>query len=122
MCFSIGTLIPSAAADPASNNARESWSWRDTGSLNAARARGTATLLQNGMVIVAGGYDENFLPTHTTELYDPVTGTWIVTGSLNTARTLPTATLLRNGMVLIVGGYIGGNSTPTAELYDPSLR
>ena len=40
-----------------SDNALASWIWRATGSLNTARVGHTATLLQNGMVLVAGGAD-----------------------------------------------------------------
>jgi len=40
-----------------SDNALASWIWRVTGSLNTARRSHTATLLQNGMVVVAGGLD-----------------------------------------------------------------
>ena len=38
-----------------SDNPLASWSWRVTNSLNNARSGHTATLLQNGMVLVAGG-------------------------------------------------------------------
>jgi len=38
-----------------SDNALASWIWRVTGSLNTARRSHTATLLQNGVVRVAGG-------------------------------------------------------------------
>ncbi len=40
-----------------SDNALASWIWRATGRLNTSRAFHTATLLQNGMVLVAGGID-----------------------------------------------------------------
>ena len=35
--------------------------WSPTGSLNTARAGHTATLLQNGLVLVAGGYADGYL-------------------------------------------------------------
>jgi len=38
-----------------SDNALASWTWRRTGRLNTSREFHTATLLQNGMVLVAGG-------------------------------------------------------------------
>ena len=37
-----------------------SGTWTATGSLNTARYSQTATLLPNGMVLVAGGRDSNF--------------------------------------------------------------
>src|SRR6516225_4892526 len=89
---------------PGSDNALASWSWRVTHSLNTARNLHTATLLQNGMVLVAGGFDINFSRSKSTELYDPASGSWTATGSLNTARNEHTATLLQNGMILVAGG------------------
>jgi hypothetical protein len=54
-----------------SDNALASWIWRATGSLNTARTFHTATLLQNGMVLVAGGYAGSFPSLASAELYDP---------------------------------------------------
>src|SRR5207244_12687990 len=67
-----------------SDNALASWIWRATGRLNTARFAHTATLLRNGMVLVAGGIGETVLPA-AAELYDPPRRTWTATGSLNTA-------------------------------------
>src|SRR4051812_39514257 len=93
-------------------------SWTPTGSLNTARDSHTATLLPNGMVLVAGGFG----PVRASaELYDPASGTWMPTGSLNTARAQHTATLLPNGMVLVAGGFDSNvNVSASAELYDPA--
>jgi hypothetical protein len=91
-----------------------------TGSMNSARtAQATATLLNNGKVLVAGGWTATFTPTASAELYDPTTGTFTATGSMTTSRSNHTATLLQNGKVLIAGG---ADSTvlSSAELYDPT--
>jgi len=85
------------------DNALASWRWRVTHRLNRAREFHTATLLQNGMVLVPGGFDSNFNVLASAELYDPASGTWTATGSLNTARLGHTATLLQNGIVLVAG-------------------
>ena len=98
--------------DPASGG------WTSTGSLNVARSQHTATLLPNGKVLVAGGYDSGVQHAGA-ELYDPISGTWTITGSLNAARSSATATLLGDGKVLVVGGYSGG-PLASAELYDPA--
>jgi WD40 repeat protein len=78
--------------------------------MEVARAMQTATLLNNGRVLVAGG------GAATAELYDPTTGRFTSTGSMSEARSGQTATLLADGRVLIVGGA----SDATAELYDPA--
>ena len=103
--------------------------WSETGKLNAHRYGHTATLLENGKVLVAGGvsdFDTGVLDS--AELYDPDTGTWSTTGKLNTHRYGHTATLLQNGNLLVAGG--AGNPTSnddaalisSAELYDPDTE
>jgi hypothetical protein len=98
-----------------------------TGSMAVARFRHTATLLQNGKVLITGGTSlDSSNPTATAEVYDPATGTFTATGGMTTAREQHTATLLANGQVLIVGGEspVTGSSelqpTSTVEVYDPS--
>lgn len=97
-------------------------SWSYTGSLNTARVGHTATLLPNGMVLVAGGYNSSGTVLDTAELYDAATGTWSYSGNLNGNRFGHTATLLANGRVLVAGGFIDANYDVTnrAELYDPA--
>src|SRR4029453_13843061 len=94
--------------------------WTFTGNLNTGRYFHTATLLPNGMVLVAGGFSTGGASA-SAELYDPASGAWTGTGSLNTARYLHTATLLPNGMVLVAGGGCSSiRPSASAELYDPA--
>ena len=87
-----------------------------TGSMNSGRGRHTATLLENGMVLIAGG--NTGLPA-TAEIYNPSTGIFAATGNLNFPQNWASATLLKNGKVLIAGGGISFEYGQTAELYDP---
>jgi hypothetical protein len=83
--------------------------------MSTARSGQTATLLDNGDVLVAGG------GTRTVDLYEPSTGTFTPTGSMSVSRTNATATLLPNGEVLVAGGVDSrGRQLASAELYDPS--
>lgn len=76
-------------------------------SMNSGRYDHTATRLNNGRVLVAGGVGTGgWLAS--TESYDSTNDVWTAGNSLNTARSLHTATLLTNGSVLVTGGY--GNS------------
>jgi large repetitive protein len=108
-----------------------------TGSMAVGRFLHTATLLQNGKVLIVGGVPTSASdPVATAEVYDPATGTFTMTGAMATAREQHTATLLGDGRVLIVGGTtsppaplasawlttgtVDLHPTATVEVYDPS--
>lgn len=84
-------------------------------------AGGTATSLDGGMVLVAGG---QVPAVSTVEKYDPVSQRWNAVASMVAARRGHTATRLTDGRVLIAGGLsccdqTGEAFASTAEVYDP---
>jgi cysteine-rich repeat protein len=89
--------------------------WSPTGHLALPRMLHTATVLDSGRVLVAGGFNV------TTELYDPETKTWSATGNNLGTRRYHTATKLKDGKVLIAGGGASWATNATAELYVPEL-
>jgi len=98
-----------------------------TGNMTESRSSHTATLLQDGKVLIAGGMDEwgNNHTLITAEIYDPITGTFTSTGNMTEKRNWHRATLLDDGKVLIVGGFNsnipgGGTYHKSVEIYDPA--
>lgn len=106
-------------------------SWDNATPLNYPRVMHTATLLDDGRILVAGGVDMVYewvsdpsQKKHLTELYrsyeiyNPDNNTWTCptdqdeTKHLRHRRAGHTATLLGDGTVLVVDGY-------TSEIYDP---
>ena len=120
--------------DPASGT------FEPTGTMGAAREFHTATLLNDGRVLVAGGVsgppvlaaggivlasvttaDSSSSVLSTAEIFDPLSGTFRKTGSMGTFRDHHTATLLADGRVLVAGGGGEGYASSTsAEVYDPT--
>jgi hypothetical protein len=99
--------------------------WTPTGSMTAGRTSLTATLLQNGKVLVVGGSDYQIRCYATAELYDPSAGTWTPTGSMTQPRCLHSATRLPDGRILLSGGVNSIYDTDTAtvsgsEIYNPA--
>jgi hypothetical protein len=85
--------------------------------------KGTATLLLNGKVLIAGG-ERGDLPSDSAELYDPATGKFAATGNLTTARNQHAATLMPDGTVLFAGGHgnfiVNPDNLSSAEIYSPA--
>ncbi len=106
--------------DPASDT------WSATGNMITPRHSHTATLLSDGKVLAAGGYDGGDYTVDVAELYDPDTGSW--TAIANTHRNgRPKclgcggydgrAILLQDGTVLLMRS---SSQAPFAEIYDPA--
>ena len=90
----------------------------------------TATVFQNGKVLLGGGFVNSVWAYsgisgsfNVATLYDSATGVFSGTGNMTANRGGHTATLLANGKVLITGGADQdptGTGLASAELYDPS--
>ncbi len=96
-----------------------SQTFSSTGSMPVPLAYQTATLLQDGTVLIAGGANPGTGATSNATIYNPTTKIFVPTfGKMNAARYAHTATLLANGQVLIAGGGdSSGNPVASAELY-----
>lgn len=96
-------------------------SFTATGTMNSPRHSFTMTLLQNGLVLIAGGYSGS-TQLSSAELFDPATNTFtLLTNSMTVGRYQHSATLLPNGKVLIAGGTTPtSGASASAELFDPS--
>jgi hypothetical protein len=94
-------------------------SWTDVPSMSVPRSLATATLLESGEVLVAGGFDHATGELRSAELYDPSSNAWSATGPLADARDSATATALPNGEVLVAGGDGGHGALASAERYEP---
>jgi hypothetical protein len=108
---STATLSTAELFDPGTGT------WALTANATYQRSGHTATLLQNGKVLVVGGLVITETPpppplnAGATELYDPLLGRWEATPPLNRPRSGPAATLLSDSRVLVVGGdYLPGGS------------
>ena len=77
----------------------------------------TATLLDNGRVLVAGGRSVGKLDA-SVQIYHPAFGVWRKASSMAQPRFGHTATLLEDGRVFMVGGR-ANTILHGAEIYDP---
>jgi hypothetical protein len=81
-----------------------SGAWAVTGGMASSRTAPTATLLNTGLVLVAGG------GTSSAERYNPVTGTFGPASTMSAARSGHRAVALLDNSVLVTGGDGSGST------------
>ncbi len=88
--------------------------------MTSPRAWHTATLLENGNVLLVGGFS-HASSLASVEIFEVGTEKFVQLGkSMSEGRGGHTATVLDDGEVLIAGGFIKyGEATPHAEIYSP---
>jgi hypothetical protein len=82
----------------------------------------TATVLDDGRVLIAGGVGLNGTIVDTWQvalLYDPASNSFATPVAMKYQRANHTATLLGDGRVLIAGGTVGSRELQTTEIFDP---
>ena len=91
--------------------------WSITDSLKVGRFGHTATLLNDGRLLIAGGAGKEC------EIFDPTIDKWSVADSLNDGRYEQSAVLLSSGQVLVSGGADSNITSShwlnSCEVYDP---
>jgi hypothetical protein len=90
-----------------------------TGNMALARATHSATLLPDGSVLIAGGYDGD-CHIRGTELYDPATRSFRPGPQLSAPRCGHAAITLGDGRLLLVGGWGIRDPLASADLLDPA--
>lgn len=101
--------------DPSTNT------FTTTGSLRQGRSGGRGVLLDDGRVLVAGGFNGS-ASIGSAEIYDPSTGQFSYTGSMNFERRNHALVKLQDGRVMVIGGFTNNsanNFTSSTEIYDP---
>jgi len=111
------TVLPSA----------DIWTESDAGSqfsaapsMAGARHHHTATLLNNGEVLMAGGASSTGASLPTSEVYLPLAHEWIGTSAMFMARAFHVGVELSDGRVLVAGGCNPQTCIPFAELFSPA--
>jgi len=127
--FGLDILASAELYDPQTN------SWSPASTMRTPRAKHTATLLDDGRVLIVGGVgdltSESARVLASAELYDPVSNSWSAVPSLAQARAWHSAVLLADHRVLVLGGAdwnrsngIATGTAPTnhVEVYDPATN
>lgn len=89
--------------------------WNSISALNIPREYHSATLLDDGRILVAGGGSMG--NESSCEIYNPATNSWTFTGDMNIGRSNHSALLLSNGDVLVIGG-----NTNLVEIFNHILE
>jgi hypothetical protein len=125
-----GCLVSLCDVETAVAASAERWNpvsgqWSDAGDLPRPRLGHTATVLDNGMVLVAGGGSADVCAPGDGRayLYDPAApaaSAWRETGPLAIGRITHVAWRLSSGRVLVAGGTMCVTDDGSSEFYDPA--
>jgi hypothetical protein len=109
---------------PAQAKATDVGAWAPAPNLLEGHVAHTATLLNDGRVLIAGGTHVDGVARARSELFDPRANRWTRAADMIHARAGHAATLLADGNVLVTGGQTGlsifdDQVLASAEIYHP---
>jgi hypothetical protein len=93
--------------------------WQTYQTLVENRGGPSATMLESGKILVAGGVTGN-QTLQSAEILDPITHNYTGIGNMNVGRNQHRATLLDDGTVLLAAGSNNAFNLKSAELFNPS--
>ncbi|MCL5048520.1 MAG: hypothetical protein M1374_07050, partial [Firmicutes bacterium] len=102
-----GSVASPSATDTAELYSPTTGTFVSTAPMPTALYDATATLLDNGDVLVAGGLSSSGSALASAELYNPTSASWTSVSPMAIPRFDAAATVLGNGEVLIAGGQTG---------------
>src|SRR5260370_11488313 len=124
-----GLLMWLAASSPMPVQAKatDSGAWAPPPNLLEGHVAHTATLLNDGRVLIAGGTHVDGVARARCELFDPRRNRWTRAADMIHARAAHAATLLADGNVLVTGGQTGlslfdHRVLASAEIYHPKTH
>lgn len=116
LVYDLGPMLSSCEIyDPDTNT------WTSTGRMSFSRTLHRAVLLQDGRVLVVGGYGcrpgqpDDIFVVRDAEIWDPATGAWRPAGRTRHERDVPIVHVLSTGKVVVSGGI----DSTTTEIFDP---
>jgi hypothetical protein len=93
--------------------------WIGYPSMSTTRAGHTSTALEDGRLLVAGGWDYS-INLSSAEVYDPISNAWTSVPSMDSEHYNARAVRLEDGNVLIIAGFTGVFNTEACELFNPT--
>lgn len=91
-----------------------------TGSYSNGRSESELVRIDNGEIVMLGGYMYNIIAT--TQNFIPSTGEWLEGTAMAQERKGHRAVLLKNGKILVTGGSFSDNHFTSTELYEPATN